>query len=142
VSRDGALRHGLALFYGVAGLAHLIWPDTFVTIVPDVVPYPHQVVFFTGLCEIAGAMGLLTVRFRRLAGAMLALYAVCVFPANMKHALMALEGTAWPESLWYHGPRLALQPVFVWWALRAGGWLRGRKGVTHDVPAPQPSVSP
>lgn len=32
---------------------------------------------------------------------------------------------------WYHGPRLALQPVLVWWALFAGGvvtWPFARRG--------------
>ncbi|MEQ1756631.1 MAG: hypothetical protein ABL973_21125, partial [Micropepsaceae bacterium] len=54
------------------------------------------------------------------AGVMLALYAICVFPANVKHAMedVALGGTR--LSWWYHGPRLAFQPVFVWWALFCG----------------------
>jgi uncharacterized membrane protein len=121
VSRDGALRHGLALFYGLAGLSHFVWPDTFMAIMPDAVPYPYQVVIFTGLCQIAGALGLLTERFRRLAGAMLALYAICVFPANLKHALMALEGTAWPESIWYHGPYSCGGH-----SGRAAGWVAAR----------------
>jgi hypothetical protein len=34
-----------------------------------------------------------------------------------------------PSSWWYHGPRLALQPVIVWWALYCGNvisWPFGR----------------
>jgi uncharacterized membrane protein len=79
------------------------------------------VVLLTGLCEIAGSIALLTVRWRRLAGVMLALYAVCVFPANIKHALAGISLPPVPDSWWYHGPRLALQPVFVWWALVCAG---------------------
>jgi uncharacterized membrane protein len=73
------------------------------------------------VCEIAGAVALFTHRFRAAAGVMLALYAVCVYPANIKHAVegIAMNGAA--LSWWYHGPRLAFQPVFVWWALYAGG---------------------
>ena len=52
---------------------------------------------------------------------MLALYAVCVYPANIKHALNDLNVPPIPSSWWYHGPRLAFQPVFVWWALFAAG---------------------
>ena len=49
---------------------------------------------------------------------MLALYAVCVFPANIKHAIDDLSsGTGLP--IWYHAPRLLLQPLIVWWALWA-----------------------
>jgi uncharacterized membrane protein len=60
-------------------------------------------------------------RLRRLAGIMLALYAVCVFPANVKHALDGIHLPPAPDSWWYHGPRLAFQPVLVWWALFCAG---------------------
>ena len=63
---------------------------------------------------------LLTRRLRRLAGLMLALYAICVFPANLRHAIEAIDVPPLPSSWWYHGPRLLFQPVFVWWALFAG----------------------
>jgi uncharacterized membrane protein len=113
----------LIAFYGVAGVAHLIVTDAMVTIVPDWVPYPHAVVIATGLCELAGAAALMTARWRRAAGWALAAYAVCVFPANIKHAIHDLgthAGLGWS----YHGPRLLLQPVIVWWALYAGGITR------------------
>ena len=47
----------------------------------------------------------------------LALYAIAVFPANIHHAQLDL-GSAHPVlGLWYHIPRLALQPALVWLAL-------------------------
>lgn len=73
----------------------------------------------TGVCELAGAAALLTRRFRAFAGVMLALYAVCVFPANLKHAFYNVDVPGLPSSWLYHAPRLALQPVLVWWALFA-----------------------
>jgi uncharacterized membrane protein len=48
---------------------------------------------------------------------MLALYAACVFPANIKHAIYNVQLPQLPTSWWYHAPRLALQPVIIWWAL-------------------------
>jgi uncharacterized membrane protein len=117
-------RYALALFYGLAGAAHLLWPEAFLQIVPDAVPFPRAVVLLTGLAEIAGAAGLLTRHFRRAAALMLALYAVCVFPANIKHAMLGGEFFGWPLDWRYHAPRLALQPLLVWWALRVGGWGR------------------
>jgi uncharacterized membrane protein len=115
------LRFLLAAIYLVAGIAHLWVPGKFLTITPDWVPAPHAVILGTGLCEIVGALALLTPRWRRLAGIMLALYAVCVFPANIKHALDATAVWPPPPSWWYHAPRLAFQPVFVWWALFCAG---------------------
>ena len=111
----------LADIYLVAGVLHLAAPDAFVLITPGWVPYPWQVIMATGLCEIAGSVGLMTRSLRRAAGIGLALYAVCVFPANVKHAIDGLPAGQVQLTWWYHAPRLALQPVIVWWALFAGG---------------------
>jgi uncharacterized membrane protein len=126
----------LALFYMVAGILHLVWPAPFLLIMPEVVPFPSVVVMGTGILEIAGAIGLLLPDWRRLAGLMLAIYAVCVFPANIRHAFSGLDIAGWPLGWWYHGPRLALQPVLVWWALRAGGWCHpgGKKADIRVIP--------
>jgi uncharacterized membrane protein len=115
------MRWIMATFYLLAGIAHLTLTDKFLLIVPDWVPFPRAVVLVTGLCEIAGSVALAGTRRRRLAGIMLALYAVCVFPANVKHALDGIHLPPAPDSWWYHGPRLALQPVLAWWALFCAG---------------------
>lgn len=125
-----AMRWALALFYTVAGAVHLWAPDGFLPIVPDWVPAPRAVVLGTGVAEIAGAIGLLTVRFRVWAGWALAAYAVCVFPANIKHAVYGIEVAGLHLGWWYHAPRLALQPVLVWWALWCGGVRCRRTSIT------------
>jgi uncharacterized membrane protein len=115
-------RYLLALIYLIAGIAHLRSPTGFLQITPDWVPSPLLVVQLTGVCEIAGSIALAFVpRLRIAAGWALATFAVCVFPANINHAInnVAMDGTQ--MSWWYHGPRLLFQPVFVWWALYAGG---------------------
>lgn len=111
----------LAVFYLIAGVAHLRSPGGFLVITPGWVPYPEQVIALTGICEIAGAIGLITNRFRFAAGLGLAAYAVCVYPANINHAINNIAMSGKTLSWWYHGPRLAFQPVFVWWALWVGG---------------------
>lgn len=115
-----AARWILAAIYLTAGIIHLWSPETFMPIMPDWVPFPMQVILGTGACEVAGAIALLTPNLRRAAGIALALYAVCVLPANIKHALSGLPAGQVQLTWWYHGPRLALQPVIVWWALFAG----------------------
>lgn len=99
-----ALRIVLAALYLVAGFAHIKSPGGFLAVTPDWVPYPRETIFVTGLCEIAGAIGLLTRPFRRAAGAMLALYAICVFPANIKHALDGISVGGIPNSWWIMAP--------------------------------------
>ena len=56
---------------------------------------------------------------RRLAGIMLAIYFVCVFPANIKNAVEGLSVDGLPSAQWYYWLRLLFQPVAIWWALRA-----------------------
>ena len=111
------LRWVLASFYMIAGIFHVAWPAPFLTITPGWVPMPELVIFVTGVCEIAGAIGLLNPRVRRMAGIGLALYAVAVFPANIKHAMIDMASNHPSLGLWYHIPRFALQPVLVWAAL-------------------------
>ena len=123
------MRSVLAIFYFGAGVVHIISPSGFIKIVPHFVPWPAQVVFVTGLCEIAGALGLLLPTSRKAAGIGLALYAVCVFPANINHALNHIDIGVLPNSWWYHGPRFALQPVLVWWALFCSGATQWPFGV-------------
>ena len=124
-----ALRWILAAFYLAAGIAHLAVPDGFLPIVPGWVPWPREAVLATGICEIAGSFGLMTQRLRWWAGMMLAVYAFCVWPANIKHAVEGIDLPPVPDTWWYHGPRLALQPVLIWWAL----WCAGVVDWPHRV---------
>lgn len=114
------LRIVLAIFYLAAGIAHLRSPAGFIAITPDWVPFAQQVVLLTGIAEIAGAIGLFIPRFRKAAGIGLALYAVCVWPANFNHALNDIMIGGVDLGWGYHGPRLAFQPVFIWLALWVG----------------------
>lgn len=111
----------LAAAYALAGIAHLTRPGGFVAITPSWVPAPDMVVALTGAAEIAGAIGLMIPPLRKAAGMGLALYALCVWPANFHHALSGIPLNGVHLSWWYHGPRLALQPVIIWWALWASG---------------------
>lgn len=125
IARDcrRTLRAVLALFYAVAGFFHLYATAGFVTIVPEWVPYPFTVVMITGCLELLGAVALLTPRLRKLAALMFALYAICVFPANIKHALENIPVGGVVLGWGYHAPRLAFQPVLVWAALFCGEWI-------------------
>ena len=115
------LRWLLAIAYAYAGYRHLATPAPFLGITPPWVPFPAEVVAFTGVAELTGAAGLMIPQTRKAAGWGLALYALCVWPANFHHALANVAIGGETLSWWYHGPRLALQPVIIWWALWAGG---------------------
>jgi uncharacterized membrane protein len=116
-----AMRWVLAAFFVAAGIAHLAVPDVLLSITPDWVPFAPQVIFVTGLCELAGAAALVTRPLRPWAGIALALYALCVWPANIKQAIDGIVIPHIPATWWYHGPRLAAQPVIMWAALFSAG---------------------
>lgn len=125
------LRWLLAVVYFTVGVIHLRSPEAFLPIVPTWVPFPRETILATGVCEILGAVALMIPRLRWLAGVMLAAYAIAVFPANIKHAFEGVKLGGEALGWGYHGPRLAFQPVFVWWALFAGtviDWPFRRKG--------------
>lgn len=136
--RDGRapLRWALSGLYGIIGLVHLVATERFLPIMPSWVPAPLLVVILTGLCEIAGAVALFLPPLQRAAGLAFALYAICVVPANLKQAFEHIDMPPIPDSWWYHGPRLLLQPVLVWIALYAVhliDWpLRRRRGERDD----------
>jgi uncharacterized membrane protein len=131
------LRWMLVVAFAAVGVVHLSSPAGFLPIMPAWVPHPGLVILGTGVCEIAGAMALATPRFRYLAGIMLAAYAVCVYPANIKHAFEHVTVGGLELGWWYHVPRLAFQPVIVWWSLFAGkviDWPIGRSVARGRVP--------
>jgi uncharacterized membrane protein len=115
------MRCVLAALYVAAGLAHLLAPQQLLAITPSWVPLAPQVIFLTGLFELVASAALFARPWRRWAGITMALYALCVWPANFKHAFEGIDLPFVSSSWLYHGPRLALQPVIMWWALYCAG---------------------
>jgi uncharacterized membrane protein len=130
-----AARWLLSGLYLVAGVAHIARPDGFVAITPHWVPWPEQVVAFTGVAEIAGAIGLHIPRLHHAAGIALALYALCVWPANINHAINDIPLGGVHLGWWYHGPRLLLQPAIIWlalWVAHVIDWPFRRRTIACD----------
>jgi uncharacterized membrane protein len=117
------LRWLLGALYLTAGFFHVTRPEPFLGITPHWVPLPATVVLLTGLAELSAVPALLqpwSKPLRRAAGIGLALYAVCVYPANVNHMLIDMAKPVPSLGLAYHIPRLMAQPLIVWAALWAG----------------------
>lgn len=123
----------LGAFYFIAGVIHLTNPRPFLSIMPEWVPMPEAVVALTGIAELLGAAGLVqwrSAKLRKAAAIGLALYAVCVFPANINHFILDMARADHGLGLGYHVPRMFAQPVLVWLALWTGvaiDWPFARK---------------
>jgi len=109
----------LALAFIAAGALHFVRPRTYEEIMPGYLPAHHELVLASGAAEIASALAILYPRTRRLGGLWLAATLVAVFPANIHMALHPdrYPGVA-PALLW---ARLPIQPLLIWWVLRATG---------------------
>jgi len=78
------------------------------------------IIYLTGVLQIAGAVGLLVARTRRLAGICLALLLVAMFPGNVYAALEGIEfrGDA-PTPLWLRTPiQLFFIGIVLWTSTR------------------------
>ncbi len=84
--------------------------------IPAPLPNGLWVIYLTGLFEIAGAIGLLIPRTRKLAGICLVLLLVGLFSANVNAALneIPLRGEA-ATPLWIRTPMQLLYIGMVWW---------------------------
>jgi uncharacterized membrane protein len=109
-----ALRFVAAAAFVYVGTLHFIHLDFFQKIVPPIFPAPALLVMISGVCEIAGGLGLLIPPLRVAAGWGLIALLIAVFPANI---YMALRPDAIPDLhvrqslLWL---RLPLQAVIIY----------------------------
>lgn len=73
----------------VSGMVHLVRPQVFEPIVPPMLPGKRQVVYVSGVAELACAAGLLLPQTRKSAGVASATLLAAVFPANVQMAIDA-----------------------------------------------------
>jgi uncharacterized membrane protein len=74
------------------------------------------IIYLTGVLEIAGALGLLVPRTRRLAGICLVLYLLAVFPGNVYAAVNEVPFRGEPPTpLWLRTPIQLFFIGTVWW---------------------------
>ncbi len=116
--RRGPRRLGL-IFIG-AGLNHFVIPRPYRQIVPPSVGRwmgADTAVALSGVAEIAGGLGVLVPRTRRLAGLGLIALLAAVFPANLYMARNPGKFSRIPN--WALYARLPLQPLMMWSVWRA-----------------------
>ena len=70
-------------FFLVGGISHFTSADMFVSIMPPYLPLHLEIVYLTGVMEIAAALALLIERFRFWTGNFLMVFTLAVTPANV-----------------------------------------------------------
>ena len=107
----------LGAFFLFAGTMHFLKPRPYVAIVPDALPRKREIVFASGVAELAGGAGVLVPRTRRLGGWWLIATLLAIFPANVNMAVNAERYRVVPEPLLW--VRLPLQGALIAWVWRA-----------------------
>ena len=108
----------LAGVFAVSGILHLIKPEVYQPLMPDVVPAQREVIYASGVAELLCAAGLVHPRTRQLAGWASAVLLLAVYPANLKMAGDASRSRSTRFKTIAFG-RLPLQIPLVRIALRA-----------------------
>ncbi len=109
------------LWFFLGGIAHFVFTDSEMRIVPPSIPSPHAVVLLTGVLELLGALGVLLPLTRRAAGVGLLALTIAVTPANI---YMLQHADSFGVASWLLVLRLPFQVVLL--ALIAWStWPRG-----------------
>ena len=96
------------------GINHFVMTDVMVRMMPSALPAHRELVWLSGIAEVAVGLLALRPQTRVLAGWGILALLLAVFPANVN---MALEADQWPQlAAWALWARLPFQLVFGWWA--------------------------
>ncbi len=119
-SWPAAVRDGFAVMLLFTASAHFTpMKEDLIRMTPQWVPRPRAMVSFTGLCELAGAIGLVIPATQRAAGIALILFFMAVLPANIHAARAGITLRGRPATpLWLRIPMQVLFIFFVWWSTR------------------------
>jgi uncharacterized membrane protein len=108
-------RAALGVTFLVAGALHFIRPRPYISIMPRYLPAHRELVYASGVAEMAGGAGVLA--GKRLAGWWLLATLVAIFPANVEMAIHAERFRRIPEPLLW--ARLPVQGLLIAWVWRA-----------------------
>lgn len=99
-------------------VTHFVFAEGMTAMLPPFVPYKKEVVFLTGLIEIAAAIGLFVPAVRLITAWLLLAFFVLILPANIYAAMHQVDyqkGTADGNGLMYLWFRVPLQIFFIVW---------------------------
>ena len=117
------LKHWARYVFGalfiLAGANHFRATDFYVSIMPDYLPWHLELVYISGVAEIALGVLLFSRQFGRLAAWGTIALMVAVFPANLN---MTLHNELYPQfspaALWWRVPFQILLMAFAYWLTR------------------------
>jgi uncharacterized membrane protein len=117
-------RASMAVMLLVTGVSHFTNTAELIEIMPEFLPAKRETVYFTGVCELLAAVGLLWDRTARLTALVLIVFFILVLPANIAGSLKAVDFGGMNYGPLYLLFRIPLQIFFIWWVW----WSRKDEG--------------
>lgn len=118
-------RIAMSVMLVFTAMGHFIFTKGMAMMLPEWVPYTHELVLLTGILELLAAIGLLVKRLQHWTGWCLILFFLCILPANIYAAIQHVDyqqatydghGTGY---LWF---RVPLQFLFITWTYWTAIW--------------------
>jgi uncharacterized membrane protein len=110
-------------FFVFAGIMHFTKTRAYVRIVPPYLPRAREIVYVSGVAEIAGGLATMHPATRRAGSLWSIATLLAVFPANVHMAIDAERfEKAVPGGRSALYARLPVQLLFIAWAWAAGDW--------------------
>jgi uncharacterized membrane protein len=107
----------LGITFLTAGALHFLRPRMYEAIMPRYLPAHRELVYASGVAELAGGAGVLNPKTRRAAGWWLIATLVGIFPANVEMAVHAERFRRIPKPLLF--ARLPLQGALIAWVWKS-----------------------
>ena len=108
----------MAVMMIFTSIGHFIYTRGMAMMLPSFIPFKKEIVYITGVLEIASAAGLLMPATRTITAWLLIIFFIVLTPANINAAIKHLnmeKGTydgSGPQYLWF---RVPLQVLFIVW---------------------------
>lgn len=111
-------RIGISVMLLFTALGHFLFTEGMTLMIPNFIPFKKELVYFTAIIEILGAIGLHITQFRPLIAWLLILFFILILPANINASIKQINyqnGTFDGNGLAYLWFRIPLQNLFILW---------------------------
>ena len=122
-------RIAMSFMLVLTAIGHFAFTQGMAMMMPDFIPFKTELVYLTGLTEIAAAVGLLFFRLQHLTAWLLIIFFILILPANINAALKNIDyqtGSNTGHGVGYLWFRVPLQVFFIAWTYFFGIQLKAK----------------